>query len=156
MQILIYLTRKNIYHPAELKPSNTFCRLNCGTSFCFYVDAGAELAVLVAVVHSQSIEYVGLDVRLKLELFVTKYQLGSSPASLAAEYQPIKCCRSRNVNYEGKWLESLKCLLQDVFVDSDEISAIFQLREKCKEKKSVLILYIMLEVNIFSFVMHLL
>ena len=28
------LTRKNIYHQAELKPSNTFCRLNCRTSFC--------------------------------------------------------------------------------------------------------------------------
>ena len=35
--------------------------------------------------------------------------------------------------------------MQDVFVDSDEISAIFQLREKCREKKSVLILFIMLE-----------
>ena len=141
------LTRTNIYHPTELKPSHTFCRLNCGTSFCFYVDPGAELAVLVPVLHSQCREYVGLDVTFCHQISIR---------IPAAEYQPIKCCRSRNVNYEGKWLESLKCLLQDVFADSDEISAIFQLREKCREKKSVLILFIMLEVNIFSFVMHLL
>ena len=56
-------------------------------------------------------------------------------------------------------VRKLQMFIAGLFADSDEISAIFQLREKCKEKKSVLILFIMLDVrrrktysSLFSFV----